>query len=279
MIKILPVGSVFATMMRILCFNIITIMLFSVNSFSASAPRLHEVSLINFEKQAALVKADDWRFVFMGDNRGDDEKFEEILQRAAQFKPLFILHGGDITESGTAEELAHFLKIVQRQKELPPIFIVRGNHEGNVNEFEKQIGPLNYVIDSPRLSFRLVVVDNADYSLKSKELSFLATKLDQSRQNQFVAMHIPPKTERWPKHTFENGKNELVKLMTERKVKMGLFAHIHLFDKDVSNGIPLIISGGAGAALTWFGYTGDAEYHFVVVEIKNGKVSYRVENP
>jgi Icc-related predicted phosphoesterase len=252
-------------------------MLSTSTSFSAPKPRLHDLSIKAFEKQAATTQPDDWCFVFLGDNRGNDETFKEILQKAAQVKPLFILHGGDIAERGTAEELAHFLETVQQEKDLPPLFVVRGNHEGNASEFEKQIGPLDYTLDSQRLGFRLVVVDNADYSLRGKELALLTNKLDQSRPNQFVAMHIPPKTERWPKHTFENGKNELIKLMTERKVKMGLFAHIHLFDKDEINGIPLIISGGAGAPLTWFGYSGDAEYHFVVVEIKKGVVTYRVE--
>lgn len=266
-----------AILLRIMAFCVITMMLISVDCFPASVPRLHDISMKAFEKQATLVQADDWCFVFLGDNRGNDKIFKEILERASRFKPLFILHGGDIAERGTSEELSHFLETIQQQKDLPPLFIVRGNHEGNVSQFEKQIGPLNYILDSQRLGFRLVVVDNADYTLKDKELSFLTTMLDQSRPYQFVAMHIPPKTERWPRHSFEKGRHELIKLMNERKVTMGLFAHIHLFDKDESNGIPLIVSGGAGAPLTWFGYAGDAEYHFVVVEIKKGKVSYRVE--
>lgn len=264
-------------MLRVFCSSLAIIVLLAVNSFPASPPRLHEVSLQTFEKLAAAVPPDDWKFVFLGDNRGNDEKFKEILERAARHKPLFILHGGDIVEKGSAAELSHFLDIVRQQKELPPLFIVRGNHEGNVAEYEKQIGPRNYTLDSQRLGFRLVVVDNADYSLRSTELSYLAAQLDRSRPQQFVAMHIPPKTKRWPNHSFEKGKQELIRLMTENKVRMGLFAHIHLFDKDEINGIPLIISGGAGAQLTLFGYPGDPEYHFVIVEIKKGKVSYRVE--
>ncbi len=262
--------------MRICCLSLATVMLMSTAGFSASAPRLHDMSLKTFETQASLVQPDDWCFVFLGDNRGNDKKFEELLQRATAFKPLFILDGGDIVESGTADELSHFMKIVRQQKDLPPIFIVRGNHEGNPVLFERQIGPRDFTLDSQRLGFRLVVVDNADYSLKDTELSFLKSKLDQSRKFQIVAMHIPPKTGRWPRHTFEKGSKELLHVMTERKVTMGLFSHIHLFDRDEIDGIPLIISGGAGASLTWFGYQGDADYHFVVVEFKKGKVSYRV---
>jgi hypothetical protein len=58
---------------------------------------------------------------------------------------------------------------------------------------------------------------------------------------------------------------------------MGLFALIHLFDEDSYKGIPLIVSGGAGSQLAWYGYSGDAVYHLVVVEVNKGKVSYRTE--
>ena len=54
-------------------------------------------------------------------------------------------------------------------------------------------------------------------------------------------------------------------------------AHIHLFDSDTLQGVPCIISGGAGSQLAWFGYAGDAMYHLVIVDVVKGKVSYRVE--
>jgi Icc-related predicted phosphoesterase len=139
------------------------------------------------------------------------------------------------------------------------------------------IGPLNFVIDSQRLGLRLVAVDNSNYAVGESELTFLSRNLDRRRPNQIVSMHIPPKTDRWPKHSFDKGKDEVLTLMTERKVKMGLFAHIHLFDADMIKGIPCIISGGAGAQLAWYGYAGDAMYHLVIVDVVKGKVSYRVE--
>jgi hypothetical protein len=90
-------------------------------------------------------------------------------------------------------------------------------------------------------------------------------------------MHIPPKTDRWPRHSFDKGKDGLLTLMTDRDVRMGLFAHIHLYDADIIKGIPHVISGGAGSQLAWFGYAGDAIYHLVIVDVVKGKVSYRVE--
>jgi Icc-related predicted phosphoesterase len=231
---------------------------------------------MSFEKHVASANTENWRFVFLGDNRGNDEKFKKALRMAAEFDPLFILHGGDVAEKGTATELAHFLDTVHAVTDLPPLFIVRGNHETNINLYEKTIGPRNFTLDSQRLGFRLVAVDNADYALKEQELSYLAKMLDTSRPVQVISMHIPPMTERWSRHSFSKGKDALINLMTEQKVELGLFAHIHLYDKQDINGIPCIISGGAGAPLAWLGYAGDALYHIVVVEVKKGKVTYKV---
>ena len=244
---------------------------------SAEPAPFFSAALQGFETRAAVADPDHWRFVFLGDNRGNDSKFKEILERARELQPVFILHGGDIVERGTAEELRHFLETVRSVKGLPPLFVVRGNHEGNAGLFEQTIGPRNFTLDSQRLGLRLVAVDNADYTLRERELKYLKDHLDGTRQVQIVAMHIPPTTNRWPKHSFSKGSAELLSLMESRKVKMGLFAHIHLFDKDSYKGIPLIVSGGAGSQLAWYGYSGEAVYHLVVVEVNKGKVTYRVE--
>jgi 3',5'-cyclic-AMP phosphodiesterase len=266
-----------AHIFRLLIVTLVMLLGVAGISVSAEPAALFAESMKTFEARAASVDADGWRFVFLGDNRGNDGKFREILQRAKDLDPLFIVHGGDIAETGTAGELSHFLDVVKSVQGLPPLFVVRGNHEMNASLFEKMIGPLDFAIDSRRLGLRLVAVDNSNYVVSKEGFAFLAGNLDQKRRNQFVSMHIPPRTERWPRHSFEKGKNELLTLMADRKVTMGLFAHIHLFDEEVIRGIPCIISGGAGAQLAWFGYAGDARYHLVIVDVVKGKVSYRVE--
>lgn len=243
----------------------------------AETAPLFTSAMQGFEARAAAADPEHWSFVFLGDNRGNDAKFKQILERARELHPLFILHGGDVAERGTGAELDHFLELVCSVKGLPPLFVVRGNHETDAGLFEKRIAPLNFTLDSKRLGLRLVTVDNADYTLRERELNYLKERLDGTRPIQIVAMHIPPKTARWPKHSFDRGRSELLSLMEKRKVNMGLFAHIHLFDKDSYQGIPLLVSGGAGSQLAWYGYSGEAVYHLVVVEVNKGKVSYRVE--
>jgi Icc-related predicted phosphoesterase len=274
---VLPMSQQSAHLFRQLIISFVILLGTTVPCSSAETATFFAESMKAFEARAASANADGWRFIFLGDNRGNDSKFKEILQRARDLNPLFILHGGDIVETGTAVELSHFLEVVTSVKGLPPLFIVRGNHEMNAALFEKMIGPLNFVIDSQRLGFRLVAVDNSQYVINEREFSFLSKNLDRKRKNQIVSMHIPPKTERWPKHSFDTGKKEFLSLMTDRDVKMGLLAHIHLFDVDTIKGIPYIISGGAGSQLAWYGYTGNAMYHMVIVDVVKGKVSYRVE--
>ena len=262
---------------RTLIFTVGILIAASDICISSEAAALYADSLKTYQNREISADADSWSFIFLGDSHTNYRKLKEILQRAAEINPLFILHGGDISDSGSAQEMLQFLEVVKSVKNLPPLFVVRGNHEMNSALFEKMIGPRNFVIDSQRLGLHLVAVDNSSYALSSNELSFLSKNLDQKRLNQFVAMHIPPKTERWPKHTFEIGKNELLTLITERNVRMGLFSHNHLFDTDIVKGTPYIISSGAGGQLAWFGYAGEVIYHFVVVEVINGKLSHQIE--
>ena len=262
---------------RLLLISIIMSLATTSICASAETASLYSNSMKALQSKYTFADPNRWCFVFLGDNRGNDEKFIKILHRAKEINPLFILHGGDISERGSGPELSHFLKVINSIKDLPPLFVVRGNHEADTSLFEKMIGPLNFAMDSRKLDLRLVAVDNANYSLKKNEQSFLSTNLDNSRLHQFVSMHIPPKTERWPRHSFEKGSKELFQLMNSKHVEMGLFAHIHLFDEDILDGIPYIISGGAGASLSWLGYSGDAEYHLVIIEVIKGKVTYRVE--
>lgn len=262
---------------RVLLMAVVVAALFTGTALAADPAPFYAASIKEFETRSATADPDNWRFVYLGDNRGNDSKFREILQRAKELEPLFILHGGDIVERGRAEELRHFLELAGSVKGLPPLFVVRGNHEMNAGLFEKMIGPLDFVIDSKRLGLRLVAVDNSSYVLGDRELRFLADALDGSRPTQIVAMHIPPKTERWPRHSFDKGRGELLTLLSKRNVKMGLYAHIHIYDSDLIDGIPSIVSGGAGAQLAWLGYGGEAVYHMVVIESVKGKLSYRVE--
>ena len=249
----------------------------------ADAATLHEHSLAMLKERLVLADPHNFSFVVLGDSRDNDKVFRKVLALAQSLKPLFILHGGDMEQSGCKTDIDHFLSVVHEDAAAMPLFIVPGNHERcfpdkNVDAgkgyFLRTIGPLNFVLDLSPLGIKIVVLDNMDYALSAEQLQYLRRELTPGRSWNFVAMHIPPETGRWKKdHTFTKGAKEMMALLEEKKVAAAFFSHIHLFDEDSLGKTRMFITGGAGAPLYGnFGF-GKAAYHVLLVQVKAGKLS------
>lgn len=215
------------------------------------------------------VSPADFTFVVLGDSRGNDVIFNKALSLTKTYKPLFILHGGDYSDNGSEKETDHFLALVNGSVPDVPFFVVMGNHEKR-KVFAEKIGPSNFSLDSARLKLRVIAVDNASDALKIPELNYLSSQLAVKRENTFVAMHVPPKTKRWNRHTFSDGAAELENALAENGIKVAFYFHVHLYDRDEIKGVPSIIYAGAGAPLVRFGFPGEPVHHIVVVHVKNG---------
>jgi 3',5'-cyclic-AMP phosphodiesterase len=239
---------------------------------NAHAASLYERSLEKFKAGIEHVSPDDFTFVVLGDSRGNDDIFKKALVLAKTYSPLFILHGGDYSDKGSDKETDHFLALLNGSVPDVPLFVVMGNHE-NRKVFAEKIGPSNFLLDSARLKLRVIAVNNASYALKIPELNYLRNQLAAKRENTFVAMHIPPKTKRWSWHTFSDGAAELENALAGNGVKVAFYSHIHLYDRDEINGVPSIITAGAGSPLVRLGFPGKPVYHIVLVHVKNGKVT------
>ena len=235
----------------------------------ASAATLYERSRDTLALRAQKALPNDVTFVVLGDSRDNDQVFREALATAKEYDPLFILHMGDYSSQGTPEETERFLSLLGEEIPRVPCFVVFGNHEQR-GVFEKKIGPRDYTLDLPRLGLRVVVVDNADNTLRPAELGYLREQLQTRRSAVFTAMHVPPRTSRWDWHSFSAGAGELARLLTQRHVTTAFYGHVHIYDRDEIGGVPSIITGGAGAPLTRVGYPGQALYHIIVVRVKNG---------
>ena len=248
------------------------------------AASLYETSLKMLEAKMTTASPDDFTFVVLGDSRDNDPAFYKTLKMIKALKPLFVLHGGDIVNRGCQEEIDHFLEMIKKTSPEMPIFVAIGNHEicsrakdraDGKRYFEEHVAPLNYVVDLKPLNTRVVMLDNAGYALNAAQLTYLKMKLAPDRRRQFVAMHVPPTTNRWSFHTFNKGAPELMQILAEKKVDVAFFGHLHLYDEMEVQGVKYIITGGGGAPLTslGFGYPG---YHIVVVTVKNGQVTTRM---
>lgn len=243
---------------------------------SAFADTLYQRSYASFAARARQASPDDYTFVVLGDSRSNDAVFRKLLLQAAGYDPLFILHCGDYSTEGGEEETNHFLSLLSETVPSVPVFVVLGNHERR-QVFDRQIGPPRFVLQSPRLGLKLIALDNAREELYPAELSYLKDGLASSAMATFVAMHVPPETKRWRGHTFTRGASELERVITGNPDIKGLFfAHSHLYDRSEFGGVPAFISGGAGAPLVWFSRYGERVYHFIVVRVQKGRVSYQM---
>jgi predicted phosphodiesterase len=246
---------------------------------------LYERSLKKLESNLQTASPDDFMFVILGDSRDNDEIFKKILSAAAKLGPLFILHGGDTVFTGREKKFNHFLDIAESSLPETPIFVVIGNHDltNNIKSphgkqiFQEKIGPLNYALDLKMLGMRIVALDNSLYELTPTQLQYLEEQLTSKRKYKFVIMHIPPETQKWQyNRCFTKGADRLKQIMSEQKVSVAFFSHLHLYAQDEVKGVKYIITGGAAAPLHINVPFGEHSYHFIVVRVKDGKVSTEV---
>jgi predicted phosphodiesterase len=246
----------------------------------AESATLYEVSKQKLESQMSVERNEPVTFVVMGDSRNNDDVFTKCLNSAARYRPLFILHTGDAISTGSAEQFHQFLTILQQTLPDMPVFVAIGNHELTNKDktekgkalFQQLIGPLDFTLDIPGIDVRLIVLDNACYSLTTHQVDYLKNQMHSGYSRKFVFMHIPPKTRKWiDDHTFTEGADAFLQTIAEGNPAGVFYGHYHLYDEDTLSGIRHIITGGAGAPLVR-SYFGDASYHFVVVKLSGGKV-------
>ena len=242
---------------------------------SSHAQTLYQRSIAKLHDRAGKAAPDDYTFVVMGDSRNGEKKFKQALRLARSYDPLFILHGGDYSDKGGEEETARFLLVLNQSVPDIPLFVVIGNHE-NCKVFEKKVGPSNFTLSSKRLGFKLIALNNADDALRAPEQELLRRELASASGAVFVAMHVPPRTKRWPGHSFTRGADDLEKILAGSRVQALFLSHSHVYDRSEFGGVPAFITGGAGAPLPWFPSYGERVHHILVVRVKNGKASCRM---
>jgi 3',5'-cyclic AMP phosphodiesterase CpdA len=229
-------------------------------------------------------------FVVMGDNRNGDETYKRLLakinryaqgkagrgQRDPGYRPLFLLHTGDTVPSGAEPEWHNFAEMMSAL-ELPAVF-VPGNHEmrveGGRTNFERFVGDGDWSFDFA--GCRFIGLDDSTGVFSPESVSFLRRELGldgaaPAPQRKFVAFHQPPYYGKWVVHsTKPDGEGshsvEVMAAIAAAKTDAVLMGHIHLYDSEVVDGVPYIISAGGGAPLYSFNF-GKSEYGFAVVHV------------
>lgn len=227
-------------------------------------------------RQIKVANPDQFAFVFLGDNRGSTDVFENILRDAGKVPgAAFVMDDGDLVPSGKEAEFKLFLNQVRDNLTLPLLTAI-GNHEiknGGDKLFRQIFGPTHYTYRIGKTAF--IVSDNANEKLTDDEAQWLTDELKAAQDctQRFVILHVPPYDPR-PKNshclTAADAKR-LMEIMKAGRVTEIFAGHIHGYYTGQWEGIPFVISGGAGAPLI----TNDPDHainHYLVVHVNGGKV-------
>lgn len=232
-----------------------------------------------------------YTFAVCGDNRItgiENGVLQKIVDSAKANGASFIVNTGDITTSGTREELWRYREFTEASG--IRFYNVPGNHDvgnGGVNiEYESVIGPYYYSFDYGGDHF--VVLDNADDAtgIDAAQTQWYYTDLDshKNQRHQFIFTHIPVASPSLPSgHVagekgeagFKSGQQLVQEASRHTNVDAMFFGHIHAYMPYRLDGIDAYITGGAGAPL-YFPENAGGFYHYLLVKVSGEKVEVQV---
>lgn len=235
--------------------------------------------------QTVPLRADAVTFIVYGDSRSHPDRHRKLVERMIAIKPDFVVHTGDLVDSGKAYEQwdEQFFEPLRGLMENVPIYIAKGNHEGDDGNFERLLippgeendftfdaGPIHYMcadnisewVDDERLLRRLV--DDAKTSKATWK---------------FVSYHEPSLN--FGGHNSDWKRAKALLGFAEARVDFVLTGHSHLYERirpvapprTGGSHVTYITTGGGGASThdikphTCHART-KAVHHFCVFRIK-----------
>jgi predicted phosphodiesterase len=178
----------------------------------------------------------------------------------------FVTFAGDVTRTGTSEQLARF-QLEQARLRLP-IFTTLGNHELGSSDVPYHDyfgrGSYSFLFHGTRFSF----LDSASATIEPMVYDWLDGWLEASRsETHLVFMHVPPLDPIGLRNGAFSSRAEANKLLVRLgrgRVDTTFYGHIHSYYAFENAGIPAFISGGGGAIPERFDGVGR---HFLVVRV------------
>ncbi len=230
-----------------------------------------------------------FRFAMMGDSRDGEKVYIQLMKRALERKPHFIIHLGDMIPKPHEKEWQTFFEI-SRQVNLP-FFPVVGNHDVGTTTLGEEIYRKQFFLPENKTyyAFRVggilfVILDSEKGRgrIINEQLSWLEDILSSSKEKiKLVFIHRPLflpvgslKTGRaMDKYPVE--RDDLHRLFLKNKVKAVLEADDHRYDRREQDGILYLISGGGGAPLTSLKEKG-GYFHYVWISVQKEKMEGEV---
>lgn len=262
-----------------------------------------------------MKKKNEFSFVFFGDTRGTGGKnqispeLKDIISQINGLKstPAFVLHGGDIANTGTIKNFDDFLDIISPVSKKIPFFVIPGNHEVyqpnktknqfNLANFHEKFGPDKYVIRVPAsFDFQVLAENNVTdlppiprknnknikdvhYGFNDQNITAMEAIVRKNSGRSVIAFHAPPGINKcWGTHGM--GPSQTEKFLSEvvdkhpHKIQLILTSHIHGFSVDKRGNTSYVLSGGGGAP-----FETKCVYqviNFVVFTVTSTTITYKV---
>jgi len=140
----------------------------------------------------SLKNENDYSFIVFTDTHIDNgdtfglEKIADVINNNSQIEFAVIL--GDVTNTGTAQDLKKFIEISDLFN--VPCYPVIGNHDILYNTWKNWrdlIGSTNYQITGNGIN--LLILDSANSFFGKQQLDWLESKIKSSKRNTFVFTH------------------------------------------------------------------------------------------
>jgi predicted phosphodiesterase len=226
---------------------------------------------------AAAAGEDAFEFISFGDVQDAIDSVQDVFERMnRETAARFVVMAGDITETGTEQQLARFQN-EQRTLRIP-IFVTLGNHELGSSDTAYHDyfgrGSQSFVFRSARFT----LLDSASATLDPLVYTWLDGWLAAARgRTHFIFMHVPPVDPIGTRNGAFSSRAEANKLLARLArggVTTTFYGHIHSYYAFENAGIPAFISGGGGAIPERFDGIGR---HFLVVRCEpNTETTARV---
>ena len=222
----------------------------------------------------------DYAFAFLGDSRDNNGVLAQTVDGAARQGCAFAVHAGDLTAHGGAGSYRSFVgTVLKAAAGRLPVYPVLGNHDRNSgilggkrkSNYRRFFGEPSYTAAYGGDAF--VVVDSSGKEFTAEDAAALEPVLASARRRArhlFVIGHTPPVDPRSGAHHCLRPADaaRFLGLMRRHGVTMALSSHIHGFWQRVADGVPLLISGGAGSRLV-----AGQRHHWVRVAVSDRGVT------
>ena len=229
-------------------------------------------------------------FVLYGDNRTDHAKAREMADLVAGQDAAFILHTGDLVQTGKFEEYkAHYFDPLAGLIGRMPVLPALGNHEGDGVAFRRLFAlPGNeryYSWDYANTHFVVLCTRGAAQN-RPLMLDWLDRDLAASTADWKIVVYHEPSYDVAPRHTAW-GRKDILPLLRKHKVDLVAAGHSHGYQRLVPMYVPgendehpitFMVTAGGGAPLhrieqSPFAAKAVSDYHFVRFTIDHSTLS------